>query len=79
MAKQSNTPPEPARYTEKGYYKARKGEVINVMFRDTTGYQGRLVGTDKHHIFVESVTTAGDVVMIAKDTIQYVGPAVSGS
>ncbi len=66
-------------YTEKAYYKERLGEVIHVAFRDTSSYQGRLVGVDKHHIFVESVTANGELVMINKDAIQYVGPPVYGS
>jgi small nuclear ribonucleoprotein (snRNP)-like protein len=67
--------PEP-KYTEKAYYKERIGEVIHVAFRDNTSYQGRLVGIDKHHIFVESVITDGELYMINKDAIQYVRPPI---
>lgn len=74
MAKQTDTPQVPPHYTEKGYYKERIGAVIHVTFRDNTGYQGRLVGIDKHHIFVENMTTDGEVIMINKDAIQYVRP-----
>ena len=73
----SETHPQP-KYTEKAYYKAHMGEVIHVAFRDNTGCQGRLVGVDKHHIFVESATTEGELYMINKDAIQYVRPPMYG-
>jgi small nuclear ribonucleoprotein (snRNP)-like protein len=78
MAQQSDTGQDQPKYTEKAYYKARMGEVIRVMFRDNTGYQGRLVGIDKQHIFVESTATEGDIFMINKDAIQLVSPPQYG-
>ena len=78
MPNQTDTPQVSVKYTEKRYYKERMGEVIQVMFRDNTGYQGRLVGVDKQHLFVESTTTEGEVLMINKDAIQYLRPPVYG-
>ncbi len=78
MAHRSDSSHAQPKYTAKAYYNERLGEVIQVMFRDNTGYQGRLVGIDKHHIFVESTNSEGEVLMINKDAIQYVRSPVYG-